>query len=112
MKEIRAYVHRNRIADVVQALKDSEPFAGRDGASQHNLTAWQVKGSLAVLNEHDRCYSLELGDSVIDMYKLEFVCRDEDVDALVAVIKETAHTGRGNSGWVYVADVLRVERVE
>ncbi|MCL2160545.1 MAG: P-II family nitrogen regulator [Betaproteobacteria bacterium] len=112
MKEIKAYLHRNRIADVVQALKDSEPFAGSGGASQHNLTAWQVKGSLSVLDEHDRCYSLELGDSVIDMYKLEFVCRDEDVDTLVAVIKEAAHTGGWNSGWVYVVDVLRVERIE
>ena len=112
MKEIKAYIHRNRIADVVQALKDSEPFAGREGASHHNLTAYQVKGSLSVLDEHDRCYSLDLGDSVIDMYKLEFVCRDEDVDELVSVIRETAHTGKGNSGWVYVSEVLRVERVE
>jgi len=112
MKEIRAYVHRNRIADVVQALKDSEPFAGHDGASRHNLTAYQVKGSLSVLDEHDRCYSLDLGDSVIDMYKLEFVCRDEDVDELVSIIKEAAHAGKGYSGWVYVVDVARVERVE
>ncbi|MDR2880720.1 MAG: P-II family nitrogen regulator [Azoarcus sp.] len=112
MKEIKAYIHRNRIANVIQALKDSEPFAGRNGASHHNLTAHPVKGSLSVLNEHDRHYSLDLGDSGIDRYKLEFVCRDEDADVLVSVIRETAHTGRGNSGWVYVTDVLRVERIE
>jgi nitrogen regulatory protein P-II 1 len=112
MKEIKAYVHPNRIADVVQALEESEPFTGHDGESSHNLTAYQVKGSLYVHDEQDQRYSLDLGDSVIDMYKLEFVCRDEDVDGLVSIIKKTAHTGRGNSGWVYVVDVARVERVE
>ncbi|WP_341677286.1 P-II family nitrogen regulator [Niveibacterium sp. SC-1] len=112
MKEIKAYVHRSRIADVMQALKESAPFAGGDGAGRHNLTAYQVKGSLAALDRLERHYSLDLGDAVTDEYKLEFVCEDQDVDDLVAVIKQTAHTGRGASGWIYVIDVLRAEQIQ
>jgi nitrogen regulatory protein P-II 1 len=112
MKEIKAYVHRSRIADIVQALKESAPFAGRGGARRHNLTAYQVKGSLTAFDRLERHYSLDLGDAVIDEYKLEFVCEDEDVDALVAIIKQTARTGLGASGWVYVVDVIRAGLIE
>ncbi|WP_374511235.1 P-II family nitrogen regulator [Niveibacterium sp.] len=112
MKEIKAYVHRSRIADVIQALKESEPFKGRDGAHRHNLAAYVVKGSLQALDRQEQHYSLDLGDAVIDEYKLEFICEDADVDELVTIIKAAAHTGRGACGWVYVVDVLRAEHIE
>jgi nitrogen regulatory protein P-II 1 len=112
MKEIKAYVHRSRIADVVQALKESAPFADRGGARDHNLTAYQVKGSLRALDRLERHYSLDLGDAVIDEYKLELVCENEDVDALVAIIKQSAHTGSGTCGWIYVVDVLWAEQIQ
>ncbi len=112
MKEIKAYVHRSRIADVMQALKESAPFKGHNGAHRHNLTAYVVKGSLQALDGHEQHYSLDLGDAVIDEYKLEFVCEDTDVDDLVAIIKSAAHTGRGTCGWVYVVDVIRAEHIE
>lgn len=112
MKEIKAYVHRSRIADVMQALKESNPFKGREGAHRHNLTAYVVKGSLKALDQQEQHYSLDLGDAVIDEYKLEFVCDDADVAELVDLIKTTARTGGGCCGWVYVLDVLTAERIE
>ena len=91
------------------AVRLAEPYRG---ACHHNLTAYRVKGSLAALDRLERHYSLDLGDAVINEYKLEFVCEDEDVDVLVAIIKRMAQTGGGASGWVYVVDVLRAEHIE
>jgi len=47
MKEIKAYVHSNRIADVIAALKASSVWSA-GGNGDHNLTVYMVKGSLVV----------------------------------------------------------------
>ena len=39
MKEIKAYVHRSRVADVLEAVKATNAWAG-----QHNLTAVGMAG--------------------------------------------------------------------
>lgn len=104
MKEIKAYVHRNRIADVISALKGSTSWAAT-GSGEHNLTAYMVKGSLVPLDDDERHYSLDLGDEVVNEYKLELHCADEHVDELVDTIRAAGRTGQANSGWIYVADI-------
>lgn len=105
MKEIKAYIHRNRVAEVVSALKSSVAWT-TIGDDEHNLTAYMVKGSLVPLDEGERRFSVELGDEVINEYKLELHCSEDHVDELVKVIVASARTGRANSGWVYVMDVV------
>ncbi len=51
MKEIKAFIHRNRAADVIRALK---------GAGFSNLSVVDVKGMLAALDERERQYSIAL----------------------------------------------------
>lgn len=104
MKEIKAYVHANRIAEVIAALKSSDAWGQADGG-RHNLTAYVVKGSLLPINERERHYSVELGDEVVNEYKLELHCDDEHVNDLVEIIRRTARTGQSNAGWVYVTEV-------
>ena len=104
MKEIKAYIHRNRIADVISALKSSVAWTAA-GSGDHNLTVYMVKGSLVPLYDGERRYSVDLGDEVIDEYKLELHCGEEHVDELVKKIVEAARTGQANSGWVYVVDI-------
>lgn len=106
MKEIRAYVHRSRIADVIAALKNSAAWNAA-GNSEHNLTVYIVKGSLLALDDEERRYSLDLGDEVVNEYKLELHCEDAHVDDLVDVIRTSARTGQTNSGWIYVTDIVR-----
>jgi len=60
MKEIKAFIHRNRIADVLHALKDSHFCAGRC-----NLSINDVAGTLQALDSRERNYSIELGEGVI-----------------------------------------------
>ena len=43
MKELKAYVHRSRVADVVAALKDSPAWGGARGDRRHNLAMHIVK---------------------------------------------------------------------
>lgn len=107
MKEIKAYLHRDRVADVIAALKASPAWSSASKGSQRNLVVYVVKGSLAPLNNDERHYSLDLGDEVINEYKLELLCEDADVDELVGVIRSAARTGQPNAGWVTVTDIVQ-----
>lgn len=106
MKEIKAYVHRSRVANVIAALKDSAAW-NAPGSGEHNLTVYMVKGSLLALDEDERHYSLDLGDEVVNEYKLELHCEDGHVDELLEVIRTSAHTGQAISGWIYVMDIVQ-----
>ena len=105
MKEIKAYIHRNRVAGVIYALKSSVAWTSM-GNGEHNLTVYMVKGSLVPLDGSERRFSVELSDEVIDEYKLELHCSEDHVDELVKIIVAAARTGKANSGWVYVVDVI------
>lgn len=110
MKEIKAYVHSNRIADVISALKASSVWSA-GGNGDHNLTVYMVKGSLLPLDDSEKRYSVELGEEVVNEYKLELHCSDEYADELVEVISRVARTGQVTAGWVYVIDIAQAIRV-
>lgn len=97
MKEIKAFIHRNRAADVIRALK---------GAGYGNLSVVDVKGMLAALDEWERDYSIELGEETITEVKLEVVCEDENRTAeAVRLIQENAKTGQPEAGWIYISEI-------
>jgi len=106
MKEIKAYVHRSRIADVIAALKDSPAWGGARGGRRHNLAVYIVKGSLLPLDSDEQHYSMDLGDEVINEYKLELLCEDSEVEPLMAAITSAARTGQTVAGWITVIDVV------
>lgn len=97
MKEIKAFIHRNRIADVVHALAH---------AGFHNLSVIDVKGMLKALDSKEQDYSLEIGEKVITEVKLELVCEDELRTAeAVNIIRENARTGQPQAGWIYISEI-------
>lgn len=99
MKVIKAFIHQHRAADVIQALK----AAGGVG----NLFVTTGQGMLVAIYAGEQHYSMDLGDTVIRECKLELLCEDEQVDALVAVVRQHARTGKPEAGWVYVTDVIQ-----
>ena len=105
MKEIKAYVHTHRVAAVIAALKSSGTWGGEAGGRKHNLTLYVVKGSLQPLDEAERHYSIALGDEVINEYKLELHCEDDQVEEFCNIIAAAGHTGQPGAGWIYVVDV-------
>jgi nitrogen regulatory protein P-II 1 len=107
MKEIKAYVHANRIGAVIAALKNSAAWDGAVGEDTHNLTVYVVKGSLVPVDARERHYSVELGEEVVNEYKLELTCADQHADDLVETIRLSARTGQPNAGWVFVTDVAQ-----
>ena len=106
MKEIKAYVHRSRIADVIAALKQSPAWGGERGGRRHNLAVYVVKGSLLPLDSDEQHYSMDLGDEVVNEYKLELLCEDSEVEPLKAAIAAAACTGQAVAGWITVIDVV------
>ncbi len=97
MKEIKAFIHRNRIADVVRALKR---------ANFRNLTVIDVKGMLNALDVREQDYSIEIGEPVITEVKLELVCQDDGSTAeAVRIIQENARTGQPEAGWIYISEI-------
>lgn len=103
MKEIKAFVHRHRIADVVRALEQ---------AGYRNLSVIDVKGMLKALGSQEQEYSVEIGEKVITEVKLELVCESGERTAeAVRIIREKADTGRAEAGWIYVSDVEQAIRI-
>jgi nitrogen regulatory protein P-II 1 len=100
MKEIKAFVHRNRVADIIHALRNAGYCSGAC-----NLAVVDVAGMLQALDTLEKSFSLELGEEVTNEVKLELVCEDERTDDAVRIIRENGRTGQRNAGWVYVCDV-------
>tara|TARA_Y100001933_G_scaffold196066_1_gene196518 strand:+ start:3150 stop:3473 length:324 start_codon:yes stop_codon:yes gene_type:complete len=95
--EIKAYVHRNRVADVVNALIN---------AGFKNLTVIDVQGMLQALDGKEQHYSVEIGQKVVTEVKLELVCDNQTQTAeAVAIIREQAKTGQSSAGWIYVSEI-------
>jgi nitrogen regulatory protein P-II 1 len=111
MKEIKAYVHANRISDVIQALKTSSHWSGEDVKCEHNLTVYKVHGSLRAMDGGEQRYSVELGEEVIAEYKLELICEDHEADELIDIIAREARTGQARAGWIVVTDIARAVSV-
>ena len=105
MKEIKAYVHRDRVSDVIAALKDAPVWGGLRGGGRHNLAVYIVKGSMMPLDSGEQRYSVELGDEVVNEYKLEMLCEDAEVDEILATIQASARTGQAVAGWITVTEV-------
>ena len=97
MREVKAFVHRNRIADVVGALSS---------AGYRNLSDIDVHGLLRALDNKEQQYSVEIGQKVITEVKLELVCENESRTAeAVSLITEHAKTGQTNAGWIYISEI-------
>ncbi len=96
MKEIKAFIHRNRISDVVTALKQE---------NYRYISVVDVLGLMKALGTHGQQYSVELGTKVVSEIKLELVCEDDQVDHVVDIISANAKTGDDVAGWIYVTPV-------
>ena len=105
MKEVKAYVHRSRVADVIAALKDCPAWGSLRAGRRHNLAVYIVKGSLLPLDTDEQHYSMDLGDEVVNEYKLELLCEDTEVDEIVAAVQSAARTGQPVAGWITVTEV-------
>ena len=96
MKQIKAFIHRNRTVDVFHALKKSTIYT-----AIYHASISDVVGTLKPLDNREQNYSIELGDSVITEVKLTLICEDEFVNEAIALIRQNARTGQALAGWIY-----------
>lgn len=107
MKEIKAYIHNNRISDVIRALKESALCKTGGTSSYRNLAVIPVQSLLKAIDSKEQHYSIELAEPVINESKLELICEDHQVDELVGIIGCNARTGQAEAGWIYVSDIIQ-----
>src|SRR3546814_3370200 len=103
MKQIKAFVHRNRAADLVHEL---------EAAGFRRLSVFDVKGLLWALSAREQQYSVEFGDQVISEMQMELFCEDSEVDRAVEIFRRKGRTGHPDAGWVYVGNVEQAFRSE
>jgi nitrogen regulatory protein PII len=102
MKEVNAYIRHSLVGKVIEAL---------EGAGFRNMTLLDGKGVTSGLPYEEYNYSLELAEQYINVVKLEAVCRDQDADEIVRIIRMNAHTGKPGDGLVFVKPIDHVVRI-
>jgi nitrogen regulatory protein P-II 1 len=107
MKEIKAFVHAHRIADVIAALEATGYFKSGGALGCYNLSVFEGKGIAQDMSAQERHYSMALAEEAFDEFKLELLCEDDRVEELVAIILKAGRTDQQQSGWIYVTDVTR-----
>lgn len=103
MKQIKAFVHRNRVADLIHAL---------GAAGFQRLSLFDVKGLLRAIHAREREYSVELGDQVINEVQLEVFCEAAKVEEAIAIFRRVGRTGHADAGWIYVSPVEQALPIE
>ncbi len=105
MKEIRAYIRRDVVNEVVQKLYD----AGAPG--------------VLIIEIHPVGYGYEANPferyraGLVERYrhlaivKLEIVCADVQLERLVGVIEAHCCTGSGGDGMIFVSEVIDAVRI-
>ncbi|TET43854.1 P-II family nitrogen regulator [candidate division TA06 bacterium] len=96
MKEIKAYVRRFIVEDVIRALRK---------AGAHRLAAIDVEGLADELVGEEKEISSELGSTYTPMVKLELICDKKDVERFVNEIRKVACTGRKGDGIIAVSSL-------
>ena len=102
MKKIEAYVRVNMAQHVVAALA---------GEGTHEFSLVEVQRIMPGLPRDDYDFSVTLGGSFEPMVRFDIVCRDENVDRLVAAVRKAASTGRPGDGKVFVLPVEEAVRI-
>ena len=101
MKQVSAYIHDFMTEKVTDALRL---------AHIHGVTIVTCEGFGRAAPDAGRGHYL---DSDVELgfapkTEIEIVCRDEETNGIIDLIRQTAHTGRHGDGMVFVSPVTQV----
>lgn len=99
MKEVKAYIKKHKLSEIVRALRKIE---GLTGMSVLDCCGYGIGWGGAKGEEQIDCRP---------GVKVEVVCRDELADIVVAAIQKAAHTGLKGDGKVCVGDIHQAVRI-
>ena len=99
MKEIKAYIKKHKLDDVIRSLRKIE---GLTGVSLIDNCGYGIG------------WGGTKGDEQIDCrpgVKVEIICRDDLVNDVVTAIERAAHTGLKGDGKIYVSNIEQAVRI-
>lgn len=102
MKEIKAYVRRSLVHEVVDAL---------ERAGFECMSVLDVPGLGLLADPEKFKYSTEFIKPYSTVVKIELACKDEDVDRAVEIIKCTGRTHQPGDGIILVSPVDRAVKI-
>jgi nitrogen regulatory protein P-II 1 len=102
MKEIKAYIRPEISHRVIEQLK-------KNGAT--NISIVKAKGIGVFEDPLSEEYDLELIEKSSNIYKLELICKDEDAEKFIQIIKKEAHTGKAGDGAIFVSEIERAIKI-
>ena len=104
MKEIKAYVRPERLANVVSRLE-------QEGARDLTVTRVDAIGALADTEKDRLRFFRNYAEKYSDIAKVEIVCADAEVNRFVGVLRETSYTGERGDGRIFVLNVERAVNI-
>jgi nitrogen regulatory protein P-II 1 len=103
MRYVLAFVPENRFDALVEELAD------------HHLHGLSVSEARGFGQEHDPSHPEHHNHPGVDLVRklrVEIVCRDSEVEEVLAGFYKATHTGRQGDGKVFVLDVLDAFRLK
>ena len=103
MKEIKALIRPNRFGAVLDALHEYPELPG--------VTLSEVRGFGRTVGRSGRREGTRIRYGTTKMFRLECAVNDEDVDTVIELIQQAAHTGNVGDGKIFVYDVARAVNI-
>lgn len=103
MKEIKAYIRKDRAGLVIHKLEEAD-VNGMTILDANALAGWADKKAYNLSIEYVQKYST--------IVKIELICEDHEVEKLANVITEAVKTGTKGDGWVFVSDIEKSIRIK
>ncbi|MDB5048571.1 MAG: family nitrogen regulator [Fibrobacteres bacterium] len=101
MKKIEAIIRPFKLDDVRNALGDKI----------HGMSVMEMKG-FGRQRGHSEVYrGAEYKIDFVPKIRLEIICKDEEAENLIAIICESARTGKIGDGKIFLSDVQDIIRI-
>ena len=107
MKKIEAYIKSQRLVEVIEDLHEIEGLTG--------VSVFDIRGFGRTRGESEPVRIVDNTITWVPHVKLEIVCSDDLVEAVVGAVQRGAHTGLRADGKIYiytVEDAIRVSTGE
>lgn len=101
MKKIEAIIRPHKLEDVKTAL----------GTRISGMSIFEMRG-FGRQRGHSEVYrGTEYRIDFVPKIRLEIVCKDEDAESLIAIISDSARTGKVGDGKIFISDIADAVRI-
>ena len=102
MKEIKAYIKKHKLDEVVHALKENHV---EDISICHIQTIGWHHEDMKMYEEIEKKYPVN------EIVKLEIICPVKDMEKLIQIIRKHAYTGTPGDGVIVVSNIEQALKI-